>query len=363
VSDPGRSNAFYPRRVGRAVRLGAFTVVDAYSDRPSGGADRALEVVGLAEEVEAAGLSSLWVAEHHFQGGGACPSPPVLLAACGMRTRRIRLGSLVSVLPFHRPVDVAEEYALVDRLLGGRLNLGVGSGYLAAEFAGFGLDPADKRARFDAGLETVLAAFAGRPIRAGGDASPPVALNVVPVQQPHPPIWVAVQRREAIPFVARKGLSVALIPYATVDTLEQLAAVIDDYRRALPPGSHGEVAAAVHVYAGPDAEPGREAFRRYVRSRLQSGSTFLERKTHDRPEHASPEAIEGSGLALFGTGAEVAERMDAFRRIGVDELLGIFDFGGLPSEEVARSVRAMGEAWDRLPARGSASLPPRGPPS
>jgi alkanesulfonate monooxygenase SsuD/methylene tetrahydromethanopterin reductase-like flavin-dependent oxidoreductase (luciferase family) len=335
------------------VRLGAFTVVDAYPDRPSGDADRVVEVLRLAEEVEAAGLSSLWVAEHHFHRGGVCPSPPVLLAACGARTRRIRLGSLVSVLPFHRPVDLAEEYAVVDRLLGGRLNLGVGSGYLASEFAGFGVDPADKRARFDAALDVVLDAFAGRPVRAGGDTGTPVTLNVLPVQQPHPPLWVAVQRREAIPYVARRGFSIALIPYATVDSLEELRGLVEAYRRALPPGTTGGVAAAVHLYVGDQPDLAREAFRRYVHSRLETGSTFLQQKAAQRPEHASPEAIERSGLAVFCPEGEAAERLAAFAAIGIDDLLGIFDFGALASHEVARSVRRAGAVW---PSRAAAAL-------
>lgn len=333
------------------MRLGAFTVVDAYPDRAGGEADRLSEVVRLAEESEAAGLSSFWVAEHHFHSGGICPSPPVMLAACGMRTRTIRLGSLVSVLPFHRPFDLAEEYALVDRLLGGRLNLGVGSGYIASEFAGYGLDPADKRRRFDDALGTMLEAFAGRPVLAGGEGSTPSRLNVLPAQQPHPPLWIAVQRREAIPHVARRGASVALIPYATVDSLAELAAEIDEYRRALPQGVAGEVAVALHVYAGERVGRAREAFRRYVQSRLETGSTFLERKSRERPAHATPEAIEQSGFALFGAPEEVVQGLDRFARIGVDELLGIFDFGGLPVEEVLGSVRAVGKARLGLTSR------------
>ena len=333
------------------MRLGAFTVADSYPDRPGGDADRLQEVVRLAEVAEAAGLSSFWVAEHHFHGGGLCPSPAVVLAACAARTRTIRLGSLVSVLPFHRPVDVAEEYAMVDRLTGGRLNFGVGSGYIASEFAGFGLDPADKRSRFDLALATILEAFEGRPIRLGGEDAPPVRLNVRPVQHPHPPIWIAVQRREAIPFVARRGASIALVPYATVDSLEALATQIDEYRRALPPGASGQVAVALHLYAGANVGAAREAFRRYVQSRLETGSAFLAQKTKERPQHASPEAIEQTGLALFGSPEEVAQRMDRFARIGVDELLGIFDFGGLPPEEVAGSVRAVAAARTGLSSR------------
>ena len=337
------------------MRLGAFSVVDAYPALPGEASDRLAQVVALAEQVEAAGLSSLWVAEHHFHAGGVCPSPSVVLAACGMRTRRIRLGSLVSVLPFHRPIDVAEEFAVVDRLSGGRLNLGVGSGYLEAEFAGFGVVPAEKRERFDTALAFVRTALSGEPVRPGGTSAPPVTLNVLPVQRPHPPIWVAVQRREAIAHVAHQGLSIALIPYATIDRLEELGEEIRDYRRALPPGARGEVAAAVHLYVGKDAGLARAAFRRYVESRLATGSTFLQRKTQDRPEHASPEAIERSGLALFGTAEEIRPQLEGLARLGVDELLGIFDFGGLPWEVVAGSVRAAGATWPepRPPPAGS----------
>ncbi len=326
------------------MRLGLFTVVDQDPRGTGDLGDKLAAVVRLAETAERAGLSSFWVAEHHFQGGGACPAPAVVLAACGARTRTLRLGSLVSVLPFHRPVDLAEEYAVLDRLLGGRLNLGVGSGYIPVEFEGFGLDPAEKRERFDAALAFLLDAFAGQPVPAAPGA-PAVRLNVRPVQSPHPPIWVAVQRREAIPHVARKGLGLALIPYATVDSLPALGEEIAEYRAALPGGIRGRVAVAVHVYAGERPARGREALQRYIDGRLAAGSPSLERKSEDRPHHASPEGLERSGLVAFGSPKEVVDRLRRFAALGVDDLLGIFDFGGLPEAEVAASVLAVGQAW------------------
>lgn len=330
------------------MRLGAFSVVDTDPERPHARPDRVGEVVALAEAAERAGLSGVWVAEHHFtKGGGGCPSPAVLLAACGARTRSIRLGSLVSVLPFHRPVDVAEEYALLDRLCGGRLNLGVGSGYLASEFAGFGVDPAEKRTRFDEGLATLERAFAGARFRAAPGAAEEVELNVRPVQRPRPPLWVAVQRREAVRFVAARGLGLALIPYATVLDLAELRGVVEEYRRALPGPGGGDVVAAVHVYAGDEPDRARSAFREYLDARLRTHSTFYEQKSHTAPSQSSPEALERADLAVFGDPAEVARRLHAYARAGVDELLGIFDFGGLPSEEVVRSVEALGRAWPR----------------
>jgi alkanesulfonate monooxygenase SsuD/methylene tetrahydromethanopterin reductase-like flavin-dependent oxidoreductase (luciferase family) len=328
------------------VKLSAFSVVDG-SPAPAAGdpSARLAEVPLLAEAAEAGGLSALWVAEHHFHSGGVCPSPPVLLASLGARTHRLRLGALVSVLPFHRPIDLVEEYSMVDRLLAGRLNLGLGSGYIPTEFAGYGIDPATKRERFDAALEAILAGFAGEPIDAGGGPEGRVRSNVLPVQRPHPPLWVAVQRREAIPFVARRGLSIALIPYATLRDRSELADEIREYRAALPARSAGEVAVALHVYAGPHPELARAALARYLASRSQTHSTHYLAKSERDPSGSTPGGIESAGWALIGSPVDVAARMSEFEAIGVDELLGIFDFGGLPPDEVRRSVEGLGRAW------------------
>ena len=327
------------------VRLSAFTVVDEYpSDPPT---NRLMDVLRLAEAAEDGGLSALWVAEHHFHSGGVSPSPPVLLAALGARTRRLRLGALVSVLPFHHPIELAEQYAMVDQLLEGRLNLGVGSGYIPLEFEGFGVDLSSKREIFDRSLETMLAALEGKEVRSSGPHAAPVRINVRPVQRPHPPLWIAVQRREAIPYVARRGASVALVPYATLASTAELADEVREYRTQLAPGTHGEVAAALHLYAGPHPERARHALQRYLDSRRATQSAFYQEKVRRDPGAANAETIEKSGWAIFGSPEEVAEILRTFGATGVDEVLGIFDFGGLPSDEVGRSVRALGAAYAR----------------
>jgi len=328
------------------VELSAFTVLDEYAEDVAAGRDRYREVFGLARAAEEAGLATIWVAEHHFHPGGVCPSPPVLLAALGARTRRIRLGVMVSVLPFHDPVGVAEEYAMVDRLTAGRLNLGLGSGYIPIEFEGFGVDPATKRDRFDRAYATILAAFRGEPVVAGsGGEGKPTVLNVRPVQQPHPPIWIAVQRRDALEFVARRGVSVALIPYATMSGLSELAEQIRSFRSHVPAGAAARVAVAVHVYAGDRTDEARSALQRYLDSRRATQSTHYEQKVRADPSQASAASIEKAGFAAFGPASEVVRQLDAFRAAGVDEVLGIFDFGGLDEATVAASVRALGAAW------------------
>ena len=331
------------------MRLSAFTVVDEYPEDAS--ADRLREVIRLGEAADRAGFSALWIAEHHFHSGGVSPSPPILLAAVGEHTTRLRVGVLVSVLPFHRPIELAEQYAMVDRLLGGRLNLGVGSGYIPLEFDGFGVDAERKRDLFDQSLETMLAALRGESVRADNPRAVPVRINVRPVQRPHPPLWIAVQRREAIPFVARRGASLALVPYATLNSRQELAQEVRDYHDHLPEGSRGEVAAALHLYAGPEPDRARRALQRYLDSRLATQSSFYQDKVRRDPAHANAATIERGGWAIFGTPRDVAAELEAFASTGVDEVLGIFDFGGLPCELVCESVRALGGAFGGARAR------------
>jgi alkanesulfonate monooxygenase SsuD/methylene tetrahydromethanopterin reductase-like flavin-dependent oxidoreductase (luciferase family) len=324
------------------VQLSVFSVLDGFpGELEFAGRNRYSELLSLADAAERSGLATVWVAEHHFLPSGLCPAPPVLLAAIGARTRRIRLGSLVSVLPFHSPIEIAEQYALLDQLIGGRLNFGVGSGYIPGEFEGFGIDPSQKRERFDRALETILTAFRGDEVRSEVPTARPVRLNVLPRQQPSPPIWVAAQRREALPFVARKGFSVALIPYATVQDVPELASEIEEFRAALPTGQTATVSAAFHIYAGPAPDRARAAFQRYLDSRLKTQSTFYQQKVQTDPRHASASALEENGLALIGGLNEIEEKVDALAEAGVDELLGIFDFGGISLSDAIGSVRRL----------------------
>ncbi|MGC2289030.1 MAG: LLM class flavin-dependent oxidoreductase [Thermoplasmata archaeon] len=324
------------------MQLSVFSILDGFPPEVDfAGRNRYSELLSLADAADRSGLTSVWVAEHHFLPSGLCPAPPVLLAAIGARTRRVRLGSLVSVLPFHSPIEVAEQYALLDQLVGGRLNFGVGSGYIPTEFEGFGVDPGQKRERFDRALETILAAFRGEEVRVDSPTARPVRLNVLPRQQPSPPIWIAAQRREALPYVARKGFSLALVPYATVRDVSELTHEIREFRAALPEGKTATVSAAVHIYTGPAPDRARAALQRYLDTRLATQSTFYQQKVLSDPRHASAAAIEESGLAMIGGLNDVEERADALADAGVDELLGIFDFGGLSLSDAIGSIRRL----------------------
>jgi alkanesulfonate monooxygenase SsuD/methylene tetrahydromethanopterin reductase-like flavin-dependent oxidoreductase (luciferase family) len=325
------------------MQLGAFSVVESRAGvalEELGG--RYDELLRLVETVERSGLGSFWVGEHHFQTSGLCPSPPVLLAAAGQRTSSIRLGSLVCVLPFHRPVDVAEEYSLLDVLLHGRLNFGVGSGYIPLELEGFGVPPGSKRERFDRNLHQVLEAFRGMPIE--GEGGSPVRINVRSPQFPHPPVWVAAQRRESVAHIAGAGHSLALLPYATFRDLSDLGEAIREYRSALPEGVVGTVSVALPVYVGEDLPRATRALDRHLESRAAIVSGYYEGTVRRGPPKVTAAGVGRCGFSLFGSPEVVSERLAEFERIGVDELLGMFDIGDLPSAEVVQSVRRIAVA-------------------
>lgn len=120
----------------------------------------ALEEVAEADRL---GFDTVWMSEHHFSGDGFLPSPLVMAAAIAARTRRIRIGTSIMVLPLHHPLRVAEDAAVVDLISGGRLILGVAAGYTEAEFAGFGIDRKQRASRLEEGVDIIRQAHtAGR---------------------------------------------------------------------------------------------------------------------------------------------------------------------------------------------------------
>jgi alkanesulfonate monooxygenase SsuD/methylene tetrahydromethanopterin reductase-like flavin-dependent oxidoreductase (luciferase family) len=315
------------------VHLGVFCTLDHYPE--AGGTvgavyGRALEEAVLAEEL---GMESFWVTEHHFSPYGVCPDPAVLLATMAARTRRLRLGTATAILPLDHPLRTAERYALLDQLSGGRLEFGIGSGYLGHEFGGFGIDLEDKRRRFDEALAVVRAAWCGGPVRFHGECfsvdCPP--LNVQPAQAGGPPLHVGLTRPAGAPFVGRQGLGLATVPYISLESLAELRGMVAAYRGALPQGARGEVTVAVHCFCAERAgdselEVAEAALDRYLRTRVVPGARYSGR----------PIARD---FVFFGDGEEVARRLRGLRAMGVDRVLLLTSFGGLPAEHAAASLR------------------------
>lgn len=321
------------------MRLGLFSVVDHYpAEMGRSTGEFYAELLEQAEAAEEWGFDSFWVAEHHFHEYGAVPRPPILLSAVAQRTRRIRLGSGVVVLPFDHPLRVAEDYAMVDVLSAGRLNLGVGSGYLKHEYAGFGVDPEDKRARFDEALEVLLRAWTGERVSYAGAHVEvhDVRLNVLPVQEPRPPVWVATLRTDGGARVGARRLPAMFIPYASAETLPQMTAGLRDYRAAfVAAGGRLEDATApfgFHTYCAESTADARAEARpymeRYVRTRLYA-------------VQRSFETLLEQDVVAIGDPDEILRVARRYEAAGFTHFLAIANFGGLPHKRVLRSMELM----------------------
>lgn len=178
-------------------RHGAESVRDVY--------DYHLELTELTEEL---GFHGVWLAEHHFSEYGMVPAIFGMLARLADRTETIRLGSGVIVLPLHQPVQVAEEVAQVDILSGGRVDFGVGRGYLRRDFDSFAISFGEARERFWESLELILQLWTRESGRYEGQfyRTGDVMLSPRPVQDPHPPVYVAAQSEQTIQACAARGL-------------------------------------------------------------------------------------------------------------------------------------------------------------
>ncbi len=161
----------------------------------------------LTEAYDRNGFRSYHIAEHHSTPLGLAPSPSVYLSAVAQRTRRLRFGPLVYLLPFYHPVRLTEEICMLDQMSGGRLEFGLGRGVSPVEAGKYGHDPADSQAMFDEALQVVLMGLRGEPLQFEGRfyRFADVPLPLQPVQKPHPPFWYGLHTPESAERAAKNG--------------------------------------------------------------------------------------------------------------------------------------------------------------
>lgn len=322
------------------MHLGIFAALDYHPGRSGTPAAFFRQILLRAEQAEALAFESFWVSEHHFSTYGLGPDPAVLLTAIAEHTHRLRLGTAVATLPFHHPLRVAETFAMVDQLSVGRLEFGVGSGYLAHEFNGFNIPAVEARPRLDEALEIVRLAWSGRAIQYKGtffqfDAPP---LNLLPLQPGGPPIHLAVTRPASAEFVGRRGYHIAHIPYIGQSSMDGLRSMVAAYRAALP--FPAQVSIACHAFCGEESWSGpgdpayaevEEALDLYLRTRVVPGARY----------EGTPISTD---FMLFGDVAQWQHYREVFEQIGVDRLLLIVDFGALPDAAVRASLERLATA-------------------
>ena len=282
---------------------------------------------------ESWGYESFWLPENHFGGSAAIPDPLMLLAAVAANTTTIRLGTTSYLLPLRHPLQAAEQVAVLDRLSGGRVILGVGRGYQPAMFDAFSVSRKDKRRIFEWCLSNMISAWRGEPIPVGEGEE--VILAPLPVQQPHPPIWVAAFGPKALAQAGRLGMPYLASPMEPVERLrgnyERHTAACAQAGATRPP----EVPVMRTVFVSDDA-----SLVARVREQLEIGvrevaSSGLRRGL----------SLEPDDWAIVGGRSEVKDKVDAYvEQLGVTHLVVTrLRIGRLEPEALERSVRLAAE--------------------
>ncbi|HZT86852.1 MAG TPA: LLM class flavin-dependent oxidoreductase [Stellaceae bacterium] len=175
---------------------------------------RALQRIEIMDRT---GYDAVWLAEHHFSSFSVCPSVHMVGTLAAARTRRLRIGTGVSLAPFYHPLRLAEEVALLDVLSGGRVNWGAGRGFARVEFEAFGVPPGESTSRFREAVEIVLKAWTEERVGFAGAhfRFEPVEVLPKPMQRPHPPVWMAATSEGAIDWAAGRGFSILMDPHAS----------------------------------------------------------------------------------------------------------------------------------------------------
>jgi alkanesulfonate monooxygenase SsuD/methylene tetrahydromethanopterin reductase-like flavin-dependent oxidoreductase (luciferase family) len=331
-----------------------------------------LDQIALAETL---GFDECWFAEHHFTDYSVLPSPNLMIAAALQRTTRMRFGNYVNVLPFHHPLRLAAEAAMLDNLGQGRFDFGIGKGVRHGEFLKLGLSFDDAAAMTDEAIDILLrlwaqdsASWEGRYWR-----FPELSLRPRVFQHPHPPLHMVASRPASAARVGARGWPVAMhfTPTAVV------ARCVEEYRAAVaartePPGQgpyRPRLLLCRETYVGETADSARaegalalqgfwylsslaspplpgaysDARLKELTGRVWGGQTFDE--------------LDALGGMMIGSPDEVAAKVAALEAIGVDTLLLVCSFGNLSHQQVCRSLERFALAVVRP---GQQTAPTRG---
>jgi alkanesulfonate monooxygenase SsuD/methylene tetrahydromethanopterin reductase-like flavin-dependent oxidoreductase (luciferase family) len=299
-------------------------------------------------EAEALGFTSSFLVEHHFTGWNQVSATLMLLMALAMRTKTLRLGSAVMVLPWHNPVLLAEQAATLDLVSGGRFDFGIGKGYRHSEFKGFQIAAEEAEARFDEAVEVIKRAFTERARFSHHGRFwhfEDIVVEPPPAQQPHPPFWVAAGSEGSIRRAAARGFNLILDQYASAAQIAERIGLYKTERLA-----HGfgftpmQVVVARQLYVANDETDKQAALARqaaYTKRTVDVSRRPDGKGGSQSGSHVLAYADKAGGTeanALFGTPDEICAKLEALRDVGVDYVLLTISGGREQLRRFAREI-------------------------
>jgi alkanesulfonate monooxygenase SsuD/methylene tetrahydromethanopterin reductase-like flavin-dependent oxidoreductase (luciferase family) len=304
---------------------------------------RLTDVVRAAREAEDLGFAWYTVGEHHFRDRDVIPNPALVLAAIAQETSTIRLATGTTLVANRDPVLLAEDYALLDLLSDGRLELIAGGSFFPEPYDVFGQAPETKGARKRENLDLLLRLWTEERVSWEGTFRPPLRDVLVQprILQPRPPVWVSGGTNpESVRLAVDYGLPMVFGTTAREPSsfVEPFNAYREQWRAARtdPPGTLG---AASHVFVAETSQQAHSLWFSYIESYLSA------RKTGPLDFDSY---VGDDGPALCGSPAEVVDKLGRLRELwGHDLHLLAVDIGGIPYATVQRASELI--ASDVLP--------------
>jgi len=343
-------------------------VPSSYFDPLKGAANynEHLEEMIYCEEL---GFDGVVFNEHHYSAYGTMPSPNLIAAALSQKTKRIKIGVLGNILPLrNHPVRVAEEYAMIDCLSGGRLIAGFVRG-IPPEYIWYGVNPAESRGRFEEAYELIMTAWTQAVWSYEGKffQLKDCAIWPRPLQQPYPPIWIAARSAESIEWCVKRHLPTAQVYQTTAqieDTFNYYRKVARDEGWEAAPN---DFILCRHIYidetdkkAQEIAEPAMRYFftvfnrgfneainKGAVDQRLVAALTtersfnYFREGNRERRDFSKLDwdGLISTGYLIAGNPDTVARQiLDQMKQIGAGHFMGMFHIGNLHHDKVISSL-------------------------
>jgi alkanesulfonate monooxygenase SsuD/methylene tetrahydromethanopterin reductase-like flavin-dependent oxidoreductase (luciferase family) len=341
------------------MKFGYFTLSDNRYPQNERTPERFLhEIYEQALYADELGFHSAWIGEHHFNLLGINASPHILLAQLAGATNRIRLAPAVVLLPVHHPLMVAEEWATLDQLSGGRVDFAAGRGYDVKEYLPFGI-PFDESAEiFEEGLQVLWRAWT-EPGRFSHDGKyyrfADLDVRPKPLQQPLRP-FVASFSRLSMEIAAKNDWNIIYAPFAATMVYGSLENGVRAYREACEGHGHrarrSNCSYFIHIAATDEEERyGRQALIDYFHCIVPSFPSdpakappnlryFIE--IVERLKHATPEGLDSNSI-LIGSPQKIAEHLHKVQEWGISEVILYFNYGRKPHAVVKEQMQRFAE--------------------
>jgi alkanesulfonate monooxygenase SsuD/methylene tetrahydromethanopterin reductase-like flavin-dependent oxidoreductase (luciferase family) len=337
------------------MEFGYFTLSDNhYRGNPRSANQFIQEIREQAILADKLGYHSTWIGEHHFDSLGVNSRPDLLLASIIAETSNVRLAPAVSVLPLHHPVHVAETWATLDLLSGGRVDFACGRGYDRREYAPFGANFMKSAEIFEDSIDVILKAW-----NSPGPWShkseffdiPEMEITPKPVQQPIP-FYVASFSKTSLDMAARKGLNVIWAPFAAGMVYGGLDKAAQSYKEECDKHGHkpGRMMCSYFIYIGGDEKERDYGAERQIAYFRECCLPAFAKKSEDLPPTMQYflkivdilEGMDKGGLTdksiLLGSPQEIVDTLKRVEEAGIEEVILYFNVGNKPHQVVKEQM-------------------------